>query len=370
MARIVELAGHSAAYGGRLLAEMGHDVIRVEPPQGDALRRLGPFLGGKPDLENGACHQFLNAGKRSFILDVNSEPGCKMLRDLLATSEALLGQAPLPLGEDDLSANPKLVVVRIDDSLPELCTYARSGLLALTGHPDRRPMLLGGHAAYAATGTFAALALMAALLMQQTMRLGQVVDLSAQACLDVLGEQAVIAETVTGEKFERRGYRGAVTAISGGFRCADGYAMLSVPPQAESWARFMEWVQDPVLLEDDSLADEAERRAKQEFVLDRLESWTQRLGKEELVVQAQLRHTPAAPVSTPLDLAEDPQLIARGFLRTVEHPELGSMLFPEGALATLTGFQPTIAPRLGQHNSEILTELGYSASQQESIAWR
>jgi len=140
-----------------------------------------------------------------------------------------------------------------------------------------------------------------------------------------------------------------------------------VPARPENWQRFMDWVQDPLLSDDQSLADEAERRAKKDFILERLDLWAAQFGKEELVEQAQLSHTPAAPVTTPLDLAEDPQLIARGFLQRVEHPELGSMMFPVGALASVRGAQPTLAPRLGQHNAEILHELGYSASQQESL---
>ena len=355
MARIVEVAGHAGAYAGRLLAEMGHDVIRVESPEPDELRRLEPFLGGKPGPNNGAYHQFLNAGKRSLALDLASAQGRRTLSALLTTSQALLGQRPLPIDEADLNAN--LVVVRIDDPLPELCTYARSGLLALTGHPDRRPVLLGGHAMYAATGAWAALALIAGLFAQQTSGTGQIINLSTEDCLAVLGEQGVVAETVTGERFERRGYRGAVTAISGAFRCADGYAMLSVPPQPDSWARLMDWVQDPILAADGSLTDEAERRAKKDFVIDRLEGWTQTFGKQDLVIQSQQRHTPAAPVSTALDLAEDPQLIARGFLRQAEHTEFGPRLMPTGALATLRGADPAPAPRLGQHNAEILAEL-------------
>jgi crotonobetainyl-CoA:carnitine CoA-transferase CaiB-like acyl-CoA transferase len=117
-------------------------------------------------------------------------------------------------------------------------------------------------------------------------------------------------------------------------------------------------VQDPVLAADASLADEAERRAHQQLVLDRLDAWTRRYSKQELVLEAQARHTPAAPVSTPLDLVDDPQLRARGFLREVQHPELGTIPFPAGALATLTGSTPAFAPRLGQHNAEILAELG------------
>jgi crotonobetainyl-CoA:carnitine CoA-transferase CaiB-like acyl-CoA transferase len=347
MARIVELAGHAAAYGGRLLAELGHDVIRVEHPHGDALRRLGPFLG-EENLESGAYHQFLNAGKRSFALDVAAEPGA--LRALLVSADALIAESPLTVDPAEFA---KVVVVRIDDGLPEICAYARSGLLATTGHPDRSPMLLGGHAAYAATGTFTALAVLSGLLAGE----GQIIDLSVVDCLESLGEQGVIAETITHEHFERRGYRGAVTAISGAFRCADGYAMLSVPPAPDNWSRLMDWVQDPELLAESSLADEAERRARQGYVIDRLEHWTEQFPKEHLVLEAQRRHTPAAPVSTPLDLAQDPQLMARGFLQTMEHPTLGSIPFPIGALATLTGSRPSPAPTLGQHNAEILAEL-------------
>jgi crotonobetainyl-CoA:carnitine CoA-transferase CaiB-like acyl-CoA transferase len=356
MARIVELVDQSGAYAGRLLAELGHDVIRVETPEGDALRRLGPFLNGKHDLEHGAYHQFLNAGKRSLALDVASDSGKQALGKLLAAADGLLANAPLPMEESALPDRP--VVVRLANDLPELCAYARSGLLALTGHPDNRPMLLGGHAAYAASGLFAAVAMTSGLLAQQLTGAGQTIDLSVVDCLEVLGEQGIIAEAVTHEKFERRGFRGAITAVSGAFRCADGYAMLSVPPQPENWAKFMEWVQDPVLADNASLSDEAERRANQKFVLDRLESWTKRFGKQELVLESQERHTPAAPVSTPIDLLNDPQLKARGFLNEVDHSELGRVVWPLGALGTAKAAKPLLAPRLGQHNAEILTELG------------
>lgn len=367
MARVLDLAGPSAAYCGRLLAEMGHDVIRVEPRQGDGLRHMGPFLGDEQGPETGAFHQFLNAGKRSFTPDLASAEGRRLLLELVASSDALIGSAPLLLDQEELQeANARLVVVRVDDALPEIGAYARSGLLALTGQPDGSPMLLGGHAAYAAVGADAAITLMTALFVQQMTGEGQCVDLSVQDCLAVLGEQGLVAQ-VTGERFERRGYRGAVTAVSGAFRCADGYAMLSVPAQPENWGRFMDWVQDPMLSADVSLADEAERRAKKDFVLDRLDLWAAQFGKQELVEQAQVRHTPAAPVATPLDLADDPQLIARGFLQRIDHPDLGPMLFPVGALATVRGVRPTVAPRIGEHNAEILSELGYTPSQQQSL---
>src|SRR5207244_189945 len=92
--------------------------------------------------------------------------GGDLLLELLATSNAVIGHLPLPVDREEmLAANDKLVVVQVDDSLPELCAYARSGLLAATGHPDRSPVLLGGHGAYAYSGVFAAVAVMSALLV-------------------------------------------------------------------------------------------------------------------------------------------------------------------------------------------------------------
>src|SRR5581483_1352165 len=151
MARVVELCGHPAAYAGRLLAEAGHEVIRVEPPGGDALRRMGPYLGDRVDVEHGAFHQFLNAGKRSMTLDVASSDGKTVLMDLLRTADAAVISRPLPVDVASIQAmNPRLVVVEVEgEERPELLGYARSGLLSLTGHPGEPPVLMGGHVIYA-----------------------------------------------------------------------------------------------------------------------------------------------------------------------------------------------------------------------------
>src|SRR5437762_5867500 len=99
MARVVELAGHPAGYAGRLLAEGGHDVIRVEPPGGDAFRRIGPYLGKKANIEDGAYHQFFNAGKRSLTLDTGTPEGQSVLLQLLGTADVGIISQPMPVDE-------------------------------------------------------------------------------------------------------------------------------------------------------------------------------------------------------------------------------------------------------------------------------
>lgn len=368
MGRILDLTGHSAVYATRLLGEVGHDVIRIDPREGDALRRLGPHLQNLHDLEHGAYHQFLNAGKRSVTLNVESSVGRRVLMELCATADAMVANGPLPVEADLLqAANPRLVMTVVEDGDPELCAYARSGLMSITGHPGQRPALMGGHVVYAATGLYVAVATAAAMNVAQETGYGQTVSVSVRQCMESLFEQAMVTYTSTGRSTERRGYRGAVTAVSGAFPCSDGYWMISVPHSPEGWTKFMDWVQDPILLADASLSDEANRSAKKDFILDRLGTWSQNFQKEELVVESQRRHIPASPVATPLDLAHDPQLIARGFLEEVDHPEFGPILFPVGAIASLTGVRLGPAPRLGQHNAEVLAELGYSAADQEAL---
>jgi crotonobetainyl-CoA:carnitine CoA-transferase CaiB-like acyl-CoA transferase len=368
MSRIIDLTEHSGAYAARLLAETGHDVIRIEPPEGDALRRLGPYLGGKPGLETGSYHQFMNAGKRSLTLNLKS-PACrKIFLDLVKSADAVLANLPLPIDEAILlEARPNLVLVKIEDGEPELCAVARSGLLAITGHPRERPVLLGGHVVYAAIGLHVAVAAAAALYVLQQTGAGQVVSVAAQQCLQGLAEQAMVTYTSTGKVTERRGYRGAVTAVSGAFPCADGYWMVSVPHTPEGWVKFMDWVQDPVLMAETALLDEAERNAKKDFILDRLAEWSKKFNKAEIVAEAQRRHIPASPVSTAFDLAQDPQLIARGFLTEIDHPLFGQILFPVGAIASVLGRKLEPAPRLGQHSTEILAELGYSAADHQAL---
>jgi crotonobetainyl-CoA:carnitine CoA-transferase CaiB-like acyl-CoA transferase len=361
MALILDLTRLSAVYGPRLLAEAGHRLIRIESPAGDDVRRLGPFLQHHTDLESGAYHQFLNAGKESLSLDVANAHSRDILRALTRVTDGVVLTRPFAYEPEwFLHTNPRIVVVAVDDVTNELCAYARSGLLSLTGHPGRRPVLLGGHAVLSVIGLYVAVATSAALLAARTTGEGQHVEVSVRQCMESLAEQALLTWHTTGKPPDRRGFRGAITAVSGAFPCADGYWMISVPNGPQGWARLMDWVDDPELKADPTLADESVRQVKRDFILDRVSAWSNRHRKEDLVTQAQERHIPASPVATVLELARDPQLIARGFLREIEHPQFGTIRFPMGATASRLGTDLAPAPRLGQHNDAILAEIGFA----------
>ena len=368
MARILDLTSLMGAYGTRLLAELGHEVLRIESPKGDSLRREAPLLGGAARAEASAFHQFLNAGKRSAAIDLATEGGRKLLLALIAKADAAVVSLPLPLAEEKLlAAKPDLVLVRLDDGPPELCAYASVGLLAITGEPDGKPTMLGGHVPYAAVGVHVALAAAAALFGKEASGQGQIVDVSAPQCLASLAEQVWVEYSATGEMMERLGSRGGITAVAGALPCADGHWMISVPPDPRGWANFVQLVPHPAFKDDASLADEAMRRERKQEILDCIAEWSRQQNKNAIVEQAQRLHIPAAVVTNPLELIDDPQLVARGFLKAIDHPDFGKINFPVGALASMFQQAMSLAPTLGASTAPLLAELGYSASEVDRL---
>jgi crotonobetainyl-CoA:carnitine CoA-transferase CaiB-like acyl-CoA transferase len=229
-------------------------------------------------------------------------------------------------------------------------------------------MMLGAHLVYSIPSLYAATATLLTLIQRGRSGHGERVSVSVRQCVETMMEQAMIEYTFTGQGTERRGSRGTITATSGALPCKDGYWLLSLIHRDEGWNTLMEWMQDPILLADPSLAKEENRHQKRDFIMDRIEGWAKQHTRIELVSEAQDRHIPASAISTPADLTDDPQLIARGYLREMDHPEFGPIRFPVGAVATVRGSAVKPAPRLGQHNGEILTELGYSSHEIEVLA--
>ena len=325
MARILELTSLSGAYATRLLAEAGHDVIRLEPRAGDELRRTGPFLNEVADLDHGAFHQYLNAGKRSLSIDLTNAARARSLkldsRNCRRADDAIARRHwRITLY---CTSDSDLVVIKIEEEKSELGAFARSGLLSLTGQPDEEPRLLGGQVSFSAAGLYAAIAAVLGLLQRDLTGERTNRDVSAIQCLESFMEQAMLEYTFLGTGTERKGNRGRITALSGALKCKDGHFVISQVHGRESWGRFVDWVQDPVLSADPSLAEEQKQESGQDFILGRVEAWASQFNRTELVEEAQRRHMPASPVSTPLDLVSDPQLLARGFLSEFQHPGLG-----------------------------------------------
>jgi crotonobetainyl-CoA:carnitine CoA-transferase CaiB-like acyl-CoA transferase len=259
------------------------------------------------------------------------------------------------------------VVTKIQDQEPEICGVARSGLMSLTGHPGQAPAILGAHVPSLAVGIYVAVATAAALSTSKTTGKGSIATVSMREALESFVEQAMVEYSFSGTVTERKGSKGAITAVSGALPCKNGHWVISQIHRPGRWTKFMDWVQDPELISDPSLTEQKNQHKRRDFIMDRLDKWAKRFSKTELVEEAQRRHFPASPVSTPLDLIDDPQLIARGFLKEIDHPEFGRVKFPVGAIASILKTQLPAAPKLGEHNTEILTQLGYSETDRQAL---
>ncbi len=360
MLRVIDITSLTGAYAARLFIEQGHEVIRIEPPGGDDLRKLPPFLKDEKDLEHGAFHEFLNAGKKSVVLDLKETEGQNQLLELIKRADVLIMNSPPAISELlCLKMNPGLVLTIIVDDAPEICAMARSGLMSLIGQPGEIPFTLGGHIPSMAVAIYVAVATAAALLIRNRSSKGLIATVSVRQSLESFIEQAMVEYSFSGTITERRGGKGAITAVSGALPCKDGHWVISQIHRPGRWAKFLDWVKDPELSSDPSLSEEQNQHKRRDFIMERLHAWAGQFTKTELVEQAQQRHFPASPVSTPLDLVADPQLTARGFLAEMDHPEFGKVHFPQGAIASVLGTKIGPAPRLGEHNEEILGPLAH-----------
>ncbi len=379
--RVLDLAGPMGVYCTKLLADLGADVVRIEPPGGDRVRDLGPFLGDVPDRELSLYWLHFNTSKRGVTLNLETADGRELLRRLAARADVLVETfAPgylegIGLGYEQLhELNPRLIVTSItayglagpyrDYQATDLTGMAAGGLLYECGWPDRPPVNMGANQAYHQTGAQAAAATLLALHARLWSGQGQQIDVSMQECLPMcmLTRMPVFAQT--GE-YEGRGgdiHRGALQGV---FPCKDGYADVRLRARQGVWQRALAWIQTAGMAQD--LIDPAYenfdyRRRNAQHIDDVFRAFFLILTKEELMDQGQRNGLIVGAVYTAEDIAGDPQLAARQFF--VDVPRNGQTLRLPGAPFRL-GETPWAvrrpAPAIGEHNLEVYHgELGLS----------
>jgi len=378
--RVADLSqGIAGPYCAKLLADCGAEVIKVEPPEGDYARRMGPFPDDEPHADRSGLFIHLNGSKKSVTLDVDSESGRVVLRKLLARTDVLVeNEAPgrmasLGLGYGDLKeAFPELVycsVTPFGQTGPysgfrgnSLTCMALSGQMYTTGDPEREPLTTGGEAAEYLAGVTAWVAVLAALEHRAVSGGGQHVDVSMLEALGAADEYNTAMYAAAGAIRKRYYSRHHIPAYpSEIYPCRDGYivviggasgfplgmAILLERPELEShplfvnfWMRIIQWRQfeeilRPYLLEHD---------------------W------RELLTRAQELRIPFAPVMSPGLLLADEHLAERGFFQDVEQPGVGrgAMCGPPFKMSE-TPLRSGPAPALGEQTQEVLAELGYGA---------
>lgn len=381
--RVVDLSQYIAGpYCGRILAGFGADVIKVEPPDGDPIRRWGPFVDAAPDPETGALHLYLNQGKRSVTLDLDTEAGRAVLRQLLATADVLVESfrpgvlADLGFGYQQLKEEfPGLLYVSVTpfgQTGPyaqylgwEITAYALSGLMYITGEPDREPLKNGGYLGQYGAGQNAYIATLAGLWERASSGLGQHVDVSVFEHATSLLEMTDMAYIYADQVYPRSG--NGSRAAWGIYPCADGFVGVVSGP-LRRWANVATLMEEPLL--SDSRYQQAGSQSELRDEIDALMlPWLVTHNKEEIYQQAQALGLPFGYVATPGDLFRNEQLQYREFFHTVEHPVAGTLRYPSVAAHFTDGlWESRRAPLLGEHTDGVVEALGHDAGSRARLS--
>lgn len=370
----------AAAYAGKLLADLGAEVIKVEPPAGDATRRRGPFPGGSPDPDRSGLFLYLNTNKRGVALDTATARGRAALAALARQADLLVHNvAPAAMAAHGLdyaalaAANPRLVMTSItpyglagsrrDWQATDLTLWNAGGIAYLNGGgyeaPDLPPLKPFGAQAEYQGGLNAAIAALGALLARRRTGRGQHVVVSIQQAL------AAILELT----FEYWPYQGLIASRLGRkpiqpldfLECRDGWVFVCCVEEHQ-WQEFVRMIGSPEWAGMELFADRLSRGANWDALKLFLQEWASEQSVAEVYAAAQRRRIPFAPVSTMGDLLASPHLKARGFFATLDVP--GARVTVPGAPFQLSATPWAIrrpAPRLGEHTAEVLRELGLDA---------
>ncbi len=378
--RVVDLTEASGIYGTKLLADMGADVIRVEPPGGDPLRSHPPFLSGRPGPGRSLWYAYMATSRRSVVLDLDSAEGRRLLGRLIDTADVVAFSGPADrfddLGLGGLrSTRPGLVVSAVSPfgltgpfrswEGNDFIGWATGGLSFSTGDPDRPPLSPAPVAelAHVLSGYLATLGTLAALRGRSRHGVGDLVDVSVQqGVLTASGESGVAAFLDDLVPRVRGGSRRAAIVPVGHYPTKDGAASL-IGLMPAHWEALAAWIAEETANEgvlDPDLAGPGFVRAeegKREVVDLFVEDLTRRYTKQELFEEGQRRGVTITPVNDPASTAADPQLAFRGFWRNV--PVDGTDVRVPGSPARFgsLAWNARPAPDVGEHTAEVLAEL-------------
>ncbi len=376
--KVLDLTNYIAGpYCTKMLADYGAEVIKIEKPgEGDGARKLTPFYKDNPHPEKSGFFMYLNTNKKGITLNLKSETGRKILKQLIKETDILVeNYSPrvmpsLGLDYETLEKiNPRLVMVSIsnfgqtgpyrDYKATEIVEDAMGGWSMIIGHPDREPMKPGGNQSQFVTGLFGAIASVSAYYGQLISGIGQQIDLSIQDA--VLFIQMFPTSTFEYDKTIRRRYGNRVGPFpSGILPCKDGY-IGAITVVGQKWPILCEWMGMPELADDPRFATVGARAINIDELDAIMISWLIEHTQDELFREGQKRGLPFAIPSSAQMLLESKHLNARGYFIDVDHPMTGKIKYP-GAQIQMGELPFTLkrAPLLGEHNEEILCgRLGY-----------
>jgi CoA:oxalate CoA-transferase len=382
--RVIELANFIAGpLAGTLLADMGADVIKVEPPGGDMSRAT-------PPIRNNESVSFvaLNRNKRSLVLDLKRPEAIEILRKLAGKSDVFLeayrpgALDKLGLGAADVKAiNPRIVYTSVSgfgQSGPDrrragvnLIIEAFSGVLSVTGEPGQMPMRPGVQSADVFGALFATYATLAGLVGAARHGEGRIADVSLVETSIAAAAWEAAEYLETGSVPQPLGNKHRLSAPYQLFETRDGRYLAIGTPNDQLFGKLMQVLGLEAHIGDSRFVSYSSRKRNEDALLPLVEPAVRRRESSELEQALQVAGVPCARVNNFKEVFEHPQIVARGVVREIEHPRLGKMRATRNPVL-LDHDGPAIdrhAPMLGEHSEEVLAELGYSpAATRELIA--
>jgi crotonobetainyl-CoA:carnitine CoA-transferase CaiB-like acyl-CoA transferase len=392
--RVLEIADETGVYCGKLMADMGADVIKVERPGGDATRRIPPFLHDRPGTDRSLFFLYMNTNKRGVSLDLEQQAGRSLLHRLVRSVDIVIETLP-PGRLDELGAGfesmraerPDLVVTSITGfgqigphatwRSNDLVAGAMGGAMYVTGEADDPPVNMASAQNHLMASTTAASSSLIALLHAGRTGVGQQVDISVQETTLAVSHITGVGRWLEDGLIPRRvGTALTASTPSGAYPCRDGQIYLMVNRPAH-WKALAKWIHEETGNEEVLLpifeGPSSNRQEYRELIDLFISDMTKEHSVEEIFHEGQRRHIAFTPLNSTEQAARGDHLQSRGYFIEVDHPATGPIHYPSAPYR----FERTPwsirrpAPRVGEHNEEVyLGELGLDADELASLRER
>lgn len=358
-------------YCTALLADLGAEIIKLEPPQGDDYRHVGPFKDGES-----ALFTLNNRGKKSIALDLKKPADMKLAQALAARVDVVVENfrpgvaARLGLGAEALrAANPRLIYCSISGfgqegpfkDLPayDLVVQAMSGLMAATGEEGGAPLKTGESIADLIAGLFASWSIMAALVNRNATGQGTTLDVAMYDALFSMLTTSHAQHFYGGILPGRVGNRHPLSTPFGCFATSDGQVVIAVL-NGSQFERLAGLIGKPEIAADPRFASDSSRTEHEPALRALIENWSGALTTEEAVAALASQGLPTAPIWDIAKAADNEHAASRGLVSQLAHPVLGQVPVV-GQPVRFDGAKPlaaTAAPRLGGDIEAVLKEFG------------